>query len=82
LAKSAILIIAPSSPHTGVACGATASHSFSAPHSSTSKWLQPIHRMAAGSITRATASRTAGNMPRMPVWNSSGSASLIRKWLN
>ncbi len=62
-----MLIIAPSSPHTGVAFGAAFSHSLSAPHSSTSKWLQPIQRSAAGSMRVATASRTAGNIPRMPV---------------
>jgi hypothetical protein len=47
-----------------------------APHSSTSKWLQLIHRSVAGSISVATASRTSGNMHRIPVWNSSGSSSL------
>jgi hypothetical protein len=62
-----MLIIAPVSPHTGVALGATASHSLSAPHSSTSKWLQLIQRSAAGSISVATAARTSGNIPRMPV---------------
>ena len=40
--KSLILTMAPTSLHTGVACGAMASHSFKAPHSSTSKWLQLI----------------------------------------
>ena len=74
-----MLIIAPSSPQTGVACGAAASHSLSAPHSSTSKWLQLIQRSCAGSISFATASRTSGNIPRMPVWNSSGSSSLIEE---
>ena len=46
-----MLIIAPSWPQTGVACGAAASHSLSAPHSSISKWLHPIQRSCAGSIS-------------------------------
>ena len=32
-------------------------------------------------MTRATASRTSGNIVRGPVWNSSGSSSTIRYWL-
>src|SRR6185312_10854737 len=39
-------------------------------------------RIFAGSITRATCSRTTGNIPRRPVWNRSGSSSFTRKWLN
>ena len=31
---------------------------------------------------RVLASLTSGNIRRIPVWNSSGSSSLIRKWLN
>jgi hypothetical protein len=42
--------------------------SRSEPHSSDSKWLKLIHRSAAGSISVATASRTAGNSQRIPVW--------------
>ena len=78
-AKSSMLTAAPTWLQIACACGATASHSFRAPHSSTSKWLQLIQRSAAGSISLATASRTSGNIRRIPVWKSSGSSSLIRK---
>ena len=67
---------------TGRACGATASQSLRAPHSSASTCEKPIQRRRAGSMTRATAPRTSGNSPRIPVWNSSGSSSTIRNWLN
>jgi len=40
---------------TAVACEATCCHSFSEPHSSASKWLNPTHRSVAGSISFPTA---------------------------
>jgi len=43
---------------------------------------KPTQRRVAGAMTRATAARTAGNRLRIPVWNSSGSSSTIRNWLN
>jgi hypothetical protein len=66
----------------GTAAGATASQWLSAPHSSASTCEKPIQRRRAGSMTRATASRTAGKRLRIPVWNSVGSSSTIRNWLN
>ena len=74
-------IIAPTWLQTGCALGAIASQSGRAPHSSSSTCEKPIQRSVAGSMTRATASRTAGNRRRIPVWNSSGCSSTIRNWL-
>ena len=63
------------------ACGAIASHSFIAPHSSASKCPKEIQRSRSGGSSRASASRTTGNIRRSPVWNSSGSSPRTRKWL-
>ena len=40
-------------PCAGVACGATASHSFIAPHSSASKWPKAIQRRRSGGMMPA-----------------------------
>ena len=72
-AKSPSITIEPTGPLTACARGATASHSFSAPHSSGSKCEKPIHASRAGSIRRATASRVASNMRRIPVCIRNGS---------
>ena len=80
-ARSAIDTMAATCPHSGVACGATASHSLSEPHSSASTWEKPMWRRLATGRTVATASRTSGNSLRGPVWNSSGSSSTMRYWL-
>ena len=60
------IMLAPTMLQAGTACGVALSHSFNAPHSSTSKWLQLIHRSVAGSIRVFTASYSSGNMRRMP----------------
>ena len=66
---------------SGAAAGATASHSFSEPHSSASKCDRPTWRSRSTGMIAATASRTRGNIRRGPVWNSSGSSSTSRYWL-
>ena len=33
-------------------------------------------------MTRPIAADTSGNIPRWPVWNSSGSSASTRNWLN
>ena len=66
---------------SGAACGATASHSLRAPHSSASKCDRPTWRSRSTAMTAATASRTSGNIRRGPVWKSSGSSSTSRYWL-
>ena len=40
-----------------------------------------IQRSDSTGSTVATASATSGNMPRGPVWNSSGSSAATRNWL-
>src|SRR5579875_565625 len=65
-----------------VRLGPAPSHSFSAPHSSDSKWLKLICRKSETSMSRETASRISLCIPLNPVWNSSGSSSFTRKWLN
>ena len=57
------ITVAPTKLHTACACGATRSHSFSAPHSSDSKWLKPIHRSLAGSITATPPRRDRKHLP-------------------
>ena len=42
--------------------GATASHSFMAPHSSASKWPKAIQRRRSGGMSRLTAARVSGNI--------------------
>jgi hypothetical protein len=64
------------------ALGATASHSLSDPHSSDSKWLKLMWRNSERLMSFETASRISAYIPRSPVWNSSGSSSFTRKWLN
>ena len=71
----------PMAPWVAVACGAAASHSFSAPHSSASTWLKAIQRSRRMSMTRATASETAGKSARWPQWKSRGSSASTRNWL-
>ena len=43
-----------------------ASHSFSAPDSSASTWLQVVQRSRSSGTTLATAADISGNMPRWP----------------
>ena len=57
LAKSFTDTIAPTTLQTAWALGSYAQPFVQAPHSSCSKWLNPIQRRLAGSITFATASR-------------------------
>ena len=64
----------PSAPWATWLSGAAASHMFIAPHSSDSTWPKVIQRSDSTGTTVATASATSGNMPRGPVWNSSGSS--------
>ena len=71
-ARSLSETMQPSSPCATVACGAASSHSFIEPHSSDSTWPKVIHLRESGGSSFATAPRTAGNIPRGPVWNSSG----------
>src|SRR6266508_622181 len=68
--------------HHHGADGATFSHSLRAPHSSDSKWLNPIQRSFAGSKTDATASNVVENIFFKPVCIRNGSSSLMRNWLN
>src|SRR5581483_7259204 len=81
-AKSSSMTTLPTKLVTACAPGATASQRFSAPHSSGSKWLKPIHRSDAGSITRATASSVWSNVWRKPVCMRNGSSSRMTNWLN
>jgi hypothetical protein len=80
-AKSSIITIAPTTLVIACACGATFSQSFSAPHSSGSKWLKPIQRSFFGSMTEVTASRVAGKSFLNEVCMRNGSSSLSRNWL-
>src|SRR5580700_10146556 len=64
------------------ALGAAASHSWSDPHSSDSKWLKLMWRNSEGLMSFETASRISACIPRSPVWKSKGSSSFTRKWLN
>jgi hypothetical protein len=70
----------PSAPWVTVACGAVASQVFIEPHSSDSTWPKLIQRSDSTGTTVATASATSGNIPRGPVWNSSGSSPVTRNW--
>ena len=72
----------PMAPKATWASGAASSHWFMAPHSSASTWPNPIQRSEVTGSTASTASATAGNSARMPVWNRSGSSALTRIWLN
>ena len=54
---------------------------FIAPHSSASTWPNVIQRSDSTGTTVATASATSGNIPRWPVWKSSGSSATTRNWL-
>ena len=55
---------------------------FIEPHSSDSTWPNVIQRSDSTGTTVATASATSGNIPRGPVWNSSGWSARTRNWLN
>ena len=46
------------------------------------KMAEPDMPDSQGSINREISCRRRGNIPRNPAWNSSGSSSLTRKWLN
>jgi hypothetical protein len=54
-------------PHSGLALGAAASHSFKDPHSSASTWEKAIHRIFSGGMTCRTASWVTGKSRRGPV---------------
>ena len=77
-----MLTMQPTLPCTTAARGAEASQLFIEPHSSASTWPKPIQRTESRGMTRAAASDTRGNKPRIPVWNSSGSLPPTRYWLS
>ena len=81
-AMSLIDTMQPSAPWATSACGAAARNSFMAPHSSDSTWPKAIQRRRSSGSTVSIASRTEVNIDRWPVWNSRGSSSSRRNWLN
>ena len=71
----------PTSLHTSVASGASATNRPIPPHSSASKCGTTTYASFAGSMTCATALRTPSYIWYVPVWISAGRSSAIRNWL-
>lgn len=65
--QSSTLTSLPTILQTASDWGANCCHSGNDPHSSASKWLNPIQRKVRTSMSYATVSFTAGNSARGPV---------------